>query len=134
MKGLFPCGGLAVDAGEEHRVTGTGRPATFDPEGARLHMGVDPEGFRRIFDCIWHEVAKRRTLLDEAYETGDMASVILQAHTIKSSAASIGALALGRAAAAVEEAARDSATDALAAAMVHFHAAKETLSRLVGLG
>ncbi|KHK04118.1 hypothetical protein NY78_0562 [Desulfovibrio sp. TomC] len=97
-------------------------------------MGVDPEGFRRIFDCIWHEVAKRRTLLDEAYEAGDMTSVILQAHTIKSSAASIGALGLGRAAAAVEEAARDGATDALAAAMVRFHAAKETLSRLVGLG
>ncbi|WP_075354524.1 Hpt domain-containing protein [Desulfovibrio sp. DV] len=134
MKGLFPCGGAAADADEEHRVTGTGWPATFDPEGARLHMGIDPDGFRRIFDCIWHEVAKRRTLLDEAYEAGDLASVILQAHTIKSSAASIGALALSRAAAAVEKAARNNAPDALAAAMVHFHAAKETLSRLVGLG
>ena len=134
MNGLFLCGGAAADADEEHRVTGTGRPATFDPEGARLHMGVDPDGFRRIFDCIWHEVAKRRTLLDEAYEIGDLASVILQAHTIKSSAASIGALALSRAAAAVEQAARNNAPDALAVAMVHFHAAKETLSRLVGLG
>jgi HPt (histidine-containing phosphotransfer) domain-containing protein len=123
-----------LDAGEEHRETGTGCSATFDPEGARLHMGIDPDGFRRIFDCIWHEVAKRRTLLDEAYEAGDLASVILQAHTIKSSAASIGAVALSRAAAAVEKAARDSASEALAAAMAHFHAAKETLSRLVGIG
>lgn len=133
MKRLFPCGGPAADADEEHRETGTGWPATFDPEGARQHMGIDPDGFKRIFDCIWHEVAKRRTLLDEAYEAADMGSVALQAHTIKSSAASIGALALSRAAAAVEQAARDRATGDLAAAMVHFHAAKETLSRLVGI-
>ena len=75
-----------------------------------------------------------RTLLDEAYEAADLGSVALQAHTIKSSAASIGALALSRAAAAVEKAARDRASGDLAAAMVHFHAAKETLSRLVGIG
>ena len=133
MKGLFPGDDPAADAGEEHRENGGRRPAAFDPEGARQHMGIDPDGFKRIFDCIWHEVVKRRTLLDEAYEAADMNSVALQAHTIKSSAAAIGALALSRAAAAVEQAARNRASGDLAAAMVQFHAAKETLSRLVGI-
>ena len=133
MKGLVPSGEPAQEAGEESRETGTREPATFDPEGARHHMGIDPDGFRRIFDCIWHEVAKRRTLLDEAYEVGDLGRVVLQAHTIKSSAASIGAQALSRAAAVVEQAARDKALGELAAAMVHFHAAKDTLSRLGGI-
>lgn len=133
MKGVIPCRGPINQIGQGQREARTGWPATFDPEGARQHMGIDPDGFRRIFDCIWHEVAKRRTLLDEAYAAADMDNIALQAHTIKSSAASIGAAALSRAAAAVEQAARDQAPGELAAAMVHFHAAKETLSRLVGI-
>ena len=110
-----------------------GGPATFDPEAARRHMGVDRDGFRRVFDCIWNEVGRRRSLLDAAYAADDLAAVVLHAHTIKSSAAAIGAQALSQAAAAVEAAARQQASNALATAIEGFHAARETLSRLVGI-
>ena len=122
---------MAVD--EEHGETAARRPATFDPEAARRHMGVDADGFRRVFDCIWDEVSRRRSLLDAAYASGDLEGVALQAHTIKSSAASIGAEALSRAAAAVETAARQQTAEALALAIGRFNAARDTLSRLAGI-
>jgi HPt (histidine-containing phosphotransfer) domain-containing protein len=58
----------------------------------------------------------------------------LHAHTIKSSAATIGAEALSQAAARVERAAQEGQLDELSAALASFHAAKETLSKLLGLG
>jgi len=122
-----------MEADEEHGETDVRRPATFDPEAARRHMGMDADGFRRVFDCIWDEVSRRRSLLDAAYASGDLEGVALQAHTIKSSAASIGAEALSRAAAAVETAARQQTIEALALAIARFNTARETLSRLAGI-
>jgi HPt (histidine-containing phosphotransfer) domain-containing protein len=123
-----------MEVDDDQKETAAVSGATFDPEGARRHMGVDPDGFQRVFNCIWNEVTRRRSLLDVAFAAGDLDGVALQAHTIKSSAASIGAVALSRAAAAVEAAARQQSTETLAAAMARFHAARETLSRLAGLG
>ena len=65
-------------ADEENGETAVPRPATFDPEAARRHMGVDADGFRRVFDCIWEEVSRRRSLLDAAYALGDLEGVALQ--------------------------------------------------------
>jgi|GEM_PF-2408725 len=133
MKGLFPGdGALSGDAGHDpdaRRKTAS----AFDPEGARRHMGVDRERFRRIFDCIWNEVTERRSLLDEAFLAGDLTSVVLQAHTIKSSAAAIGALALSRAAAALEEAAAAGRLADVAAAMDAVHVARTTLGKIIGM-
>ena len=96
-------------------------------------MGVDRERFRRIFNCIWDEVTQRRSLLDEAFAVGDLSSVVLQAHTIKSSAAAIGAVALSRAAAMLEEAAIAGHMADVTIAMAAVHAAKATLGRLIGM-
>lgn len=120
-------------ADEENGETAVLHPATFDPEAARRHMGVDADRFRRVFDCIWDEVSRRRSLLDAAYASGDLEGVALHAHTIKSSAAAIGAEALSRAAAAVEAAARQQTVEALALAIGRFNVARETLSRLAGI-
>lgn len=109
--------------------------AVFDPEDARRQLGIDESSFARIFDHIWLEVSQRRSLLDEAFEAGDLARVALHAHTIKSSAATIGAKALSVAAARVEQAAQPGGRlETVAAALTSFHAAKETLSKLLGLG
>lgn len=107
---------------------------SFDPEGARRHLGLDAPGFARIFECIWTEVSERRSLLEEAFEDGDLTRVALHAHTIKSSAATIGAIAMSQAAAAVERAADEGHAEKLTAALEAFCVAKETLSKLLGMG
>ncbi len=122
------------DRGEARPDAGHSRPGAFDPEGARRHLGVDEENFGRIFECIWLEVSQRRSLLEEAFAAGDFGKVILHAHTIKSSCATIGAEALSRAAAAVEQAAAAGCATDLARALGAFRAAKETLSKLLGMG
>lgn len=106
---------------------------SFDPEGARRQLGLNASGFARIFDCVWLEVTERRTLLERAMEAGDLGRVALHAHTIKSSAATIGAGALSLAAAAMERAADAGRTEELLAAFHTFRAAKETLSKLLGM-
>jgi HPt (histidine-containing phosphotransfer) domain-containing protein len=114
--------------------SGTRSATIFDPEGAREQLGIDASGFARIFDCIWLEVSERRSLLDEAFKANDLATVALHAHTIKSSAATIGAEALSQAAFAVELAAIARKHDELVAALAAFNTAKETLSKLLGMG
>ena len=108
--------------------------AVFNPEGARRQLGIGESAFSRMFDCIWLEVSKRRTLLDEALQAGDLPSVALQAHTIKTSAATIGAEALCQAAAALERAAGGGNLPDVRRAADAFHAAKQTLSKLLGMG
>ena len=106
----------------------------FDPETARRHLGLDASGFSRIVTCIWTEVSKRRCLLEEALATGDLARVALHAHTIKSSAATIGAGALRQAAATVEHIAGKGRREELPAAVATFRTAAENLSKLLGMG
>jgi len=106
----------------------------FDPDGARQRLGLGESDFARIFECIWSEVSERRSLLEEAYLAGDLARVALHAHTIKSCAATIGAKHLSLAAAAVEREADAGCVEALDAAVTAFRVAKETLSKLLGLG
>ena len=122
------------DTGEEGTPRADSDAPLFDPEGARRQLGLDASSFTRIFECIWLEVSERRSRLEEAFAAGDLARVALHAHTIKSSAATIGAGALSKAAAAVERAADDGRIEELAAAIAAFHRAKETLSKLLGMG
>ncbi|EFL51978.1 Hpt protein [Solidesulfovibrio fructosivorans JJ]] len=123
MKAMYPCGAsLPEDV-----------LSVFDPEGARRRMGVDRAGFGRVFEHIWREVSERRTLIDAAWQAGDFKRIGLQAHTIKSAAATIGAEGLCRAAAAVERAAEAGDRQALDAAMAALRTARETLCRLVGI-
>jgi histidine phosphotransfer protein HptB len=133
MKGLYPCGAAWPDTDAPSQDVGREADETFDPERARRHMGIARSDFTRIFECVWSEVTERRSLLDEAFRTGDVRQVVLHAHTIKSSAAAIGAAALSRAAAAVEQAAAAGRMEALSSAMDALHVAKERLCRLVGL-
>lgn len=130
MKGMYPCGVPKPGSAEAPDPS----DRAFDPEAARRRMGVGRAAFCRLFECVFGEVTERRTLLDEAVAAGDLKRAALQAHTIKSAAATIGALALSRAAAAVELAADSGDLDGLAAAMAALHSAKETLCKLVGMG
>jgi len=135
MKGVSPGAGAPADAVAPADASESEAAArTFDPESARQHMGVDQDDFWRLFEYIWREVSERRTLLDAAVGAGDRKAIVLQAHTIKSSAAAIGATGLSQAAAAVERIAAVGSMEELAIAMEAFHAAKEILSTLVGMG
>lgn len=110
------------------------RVAVFNPEGARRQLGIGESDFSRVFECIWLEVSKRRSLLDAALQAGDLKAVTLQAHTLKTSAATIGAEALSQAALAVEMAAKSGCLESVTRAVAAFHAAKQTLSKLLGMG
>lgn len=134
MKGMYPCGAPLPEDAPQASGTGPSAGETFNPEGARRRMGIGRADFGRIFEYIWCEVSERRSLLDDAFRAGDVKRVALQAHTIKSSAATIGAEALSRTAEAVELAAGAGNMEALAKAMDAFHVAKETLCKLVGMG
>ncbi|WP_428559414.1 MAG: Hpt domain-containing protein [Solidesulfovibrio sp. DCME] len=123
MKGMYPC---CLDTTEAVR-------EAFDPETARRRMGVDRTDFARIFGHIWREVVDRRSLLDAAWGCGDSKAVALHAHTLKTSAATIGAEGLRRAAEALERAADDGDEAAMAEALRDFHAARDILARLVGV-
>ena len=123
MKGMYPNGAWTAPQDRD----------AFDPEAARLRMGVDRKDFARIFEYIWREVRERRSRLDDAWQAGDWKAVALHAHTVKSSAAAIGAEGLRRAAEGVERAAEAGDAIALEAALRTFHTARELLARLVGV-
>ncbi|MEA4854807.1 MAG: Hpt domain-containing protein [Solidesulfovibrio sp.] len=123
MKGMYPCCLETAEAVRE----------AFDPEAARRRMGVGRADFARIFEHIWREVVDRRSLLDTAWRAGDDKAVALHAHTLKTSAATIGAEALRRAAEALEQAAATGDRAAMDRAMRDFHAARDLLGRLVGI-
>lgn len=123
MKGMYPCGAAMLPEDRQ----------AFDPEAARERMGVGRTEFARFFDYIWHEVRERRSRLDEAWRAGDWKAVALHAHTVKSSAAAIGAEGLRRTAEAVERAATAEDAAALDEALCAFHAARDLLARLVGM-
>jgi len=109
-------------------------PAVFDPEGARAHLGLDVSCFARVVRCIWTEVSERRCRLDEALAAGELPRVVLHAHTIKSSAATIGAETLRQAAATVEDLAAKRQIEPLPAAVRHLRFAANALSNMLGIG
>lgn len=123
MRGVYPCG-ATIAAGEMD---------AYDPEAARRRMGVDRDDFARIFEHIWRELVERRSLLDAAWKAGDLGLVGLHAHTLKTSAATIGAEGLRRAAETLERAAEAGDLALMAQAMCDFHAARAILARMVGL-
>lgn len=108
--------------------------AVFDPEAARTHLGLDAAGFARVLRCVWTEVSERRRRLEEAVAGGDLPTAALHAHTIKSSAATMGAETLRQAAAMVEELAAKPRAGELPAAMTRLRRAADALSKLGGIG
>ena len=78
----------------------------LDPGGS---SGLIP----RVYSCYLQSLARLLSQLTLAHQHGDDAAMNLAAHTLKSSSASVGALALSRLCAQVEDALRAGASDQL---------------------
>jgi len=74
---------------------------------ALANLQLDPPVYRRILDNFCHNHRKAATEMQAALAAGDRQRLLLLAHTLKGSAANIGANRLKAAALALENAARD---------------------------
>ncbi len=81
--------------------------AIIDERLARKELGVDPGDFPPIMDAALSEIQKRNALLRETLDSMDFKGIRLQAHSLKGSAAAIGAVRLRRAAQELEQAAQN---------------------------
>lgn len=81
--------------------------------------GLDPGGaaglLRRVFEAYLASLRELLGRLDDAQRRGDAQAMRLAVHTLKSSSASVGALALARQCADTESALREGPVDAAAA-------------------
>ncbi|SKA72096.1 Signal transduction histidine kinase [Paucidesulfovibrio gracilis DSM 16080] len=66
-------------------------PARLDSATAMVHLGIDQNTYISIFDSALKEAEKRLQGTRQALSTGDMDALRRHAHTMKSSAGSIGA-------------------------------------------
>jgi HPt (histidine-containing phosphotransfer) domain-containing protein len=89
-------------------------PMTLDAEALARLAALDPTGesqlLERVLNAFQSSIARLMPQLDVARRSADRAAIRLVAHTLKSSSASIGALALSRLCAQVETAIRLDAT------------------------
>lgn len=80
---------------------------TLDADALQRLRDLDPDGktrlLERVLEAFETSAARLSRQLLTARESGDMKSVRLVAHTLKSSSASIGALALARLCAEIED-------------------------------
>lgn len=87
---------------------------TLDAEALARLAALDPTGesqlLERVLNAFQSSIARLMPQLDVARRSADRAAIRLVAHTLKSSSASIGALALSRLCAQVETAIRLDAT------------------------
>jgi HPt (histidine-containing phosphotransfer) domain-containing protein len=85
-------------------------PMTLDAEALARLAALDPTGesqlLGRVLNAFQSSIARLMPQLDAARRSADRAAIRLVAHTLKSSSASIGALALSRLCAQVETAIR----------------------------
>ncbi len=79
----------------------------LDERLARRELGVEPQDFPAIMDAALGEIGKRSPLLERALAEGDFKGARLQAHSVKGSAAAIGAVRLRHAALRLEQAAQN---------------------------
>ncbi|MGE4556827.1 MAG: transporter substrate-binding domain-containing protein [Desulfovibrionaceae bacterium] len=108
LTGLFEKSGPSgVASGEASTETGNGL-AVLDMEAARRVQGVDPAMFRTIMDVSLQELGERLRLLRQASQNGrDSSNLRIQAHTLKGTAAAIGAYRLEQAARELDQAAKN---------------------------
>lgn len=109
---------LAADAGPRKAATAAG--AALDADAISRLQELDPDGRHGVVSRVMaaYETSLTRLLAQlrtqgEAGESCDVAQVARIAHTLKSSSASVGALALSAACADVEARLRDGAGDEL---------------------
>ncbi len=102
--------------------------ALFDPDAARQGMDIDREQFLDLCRVSFEEGTRRLAAAREAMAAGDTARAIIDAHTLKGTAATLGAYSCRECARALEKALR--AGDAEAAGRAH--AALEDLWRELG--
>ena len=91
--------------------------ALFDPDAARRDMDIDREQFLDLCRVSFEEGTRRLAACREAMAAGDMARAIIDAHTLKGTAATLGAYSCRERARALEKALR--AGDAEAAGKAH---------------
>lgn len=93
-------------------------PAVLDPQALANLAVLDPGGSSRLVQRVlstYHaSLARLMAQLQAARGGGDLATVRLVAHTLKSSSASIGAMEFSALCAAAEQAVREERTDDLA--------------------
>lgn len=75
----------------------------FDEQDALMRLGGDRDALREIAGVFLDTAPARVRALVGAMEVGDVASVARHGHTIKGAAGAIGAIALSRAAALLEQ-------------------------------
>jgi CheY-like chemotaxis protein/HPt (histidine-containing phosphotransfer) domain-containing protein len=80
--------------------------AVFDKAGLMSRVMDDKDMAFTLVTCFLDDIPKRLALLRECLEKGDGAGVVLQAHTIKGAAATIGGDALSVVAAEIEKTAK----------------------------
>jgi HPt (histidine-containing phosphotransfer) domain-containing protein len=98
------------------------------------HLEVDEETFSAIFDTSIPEIVTRGRLCREALDAGNTDALSLNAHTLKSTSAAIGAMALKTAAGNLETAARDNRQNQFAPLLAKVDMEMERLVRLVEAG
>ncbi|HWP20440.1 MAG TPA: Hpt domain-containing protein [Burkholderiaceae bacterium] len=85
-------------------------PGVFDREALARLRELDPRGENRLLERLFHafqaSLDKLIPQMVDAQATGDLATIRLSAHTLKSSSASVGALRLSAACAELESAIR----------------------------
>ncbi len=103
----------------------------LDREGAMRRLAITERDFTMLLRISFVEAASRIGQCATAIGRGDMAGTAMQAHTMKSSLATVGAKRCAAAAAALERAAREEGARAAATALERLEHEIETL-RLTG--
>ena len=93
------------------------RATTLDADALQRLRDLDPKGenrlLQRVLGAFETSAIRLSKQLDEARRVDDMDGVRMVAHTLKSSSASIGALALSRLCAGIESSVRTRGVEAL---------------------
>ncbi|MDC0336170.1 ATP-binding protein [Pseudodesulfovibrio sp.] len=110
----FTTGDATAPVGSAEPPSGNAR---LDMDAARYYLGVDEETFALILEAGLKDLATRSTLVGEALFRGDMVRTATLAHDLKSTAHTIGAMALNQLAINLERAAN--ANDTTQAAQIH---------------
>ena len=102
------------------------RTGVLDPTALSGLVQLDPTGANRLLPRVFNtyvvSLARLMEQLAQSRETGDHAGIRLAAHTLKSSSASVGALALSALCAEAEQAVREGRPDALPLVLDHLQA------------
>ncbi|MEW5721632.1 MAG: Hpt domain-containing protein [Thermodesulfobacteriota bacterium] len=102
-------------------------PQVWDRAGAMKHLGLSEDVFHRIVKVSLEEIESRGEAIGQALGAGDLARAAREAHTLKSSSASLGALECRDILVKLEQAARAGDLDTAAR---HYEGFKNTVKRL----